>query len=507
MRGLVSTAASRAWLVVVVVGLVVVGLVLGLRLIPRLTAGQRVIDAAKPAFADGAVRGEVAATKHLTQYIDLVDPIAARKREIEQQTEELVTMISRRTGVSNERARAFLRREAPRTEALLRALPLSAVANERARLTSFLATTLNVAPEDLQDEFARTFPKLLQTLSELPAITGGWYDVPGIDGMTRLDGKPRVGSMHGFGNYVGDDLVATVAAEQDRFGQLAGRGGIGYIPYLLLIVGIVVLAFGLLQTRRAANHPPDRLAWGVVVAAGALLLVLVGALGYFGRLDGAETTVKRLAPAFEPERVTGLRAGTDLAVRAVSFGDPIMTPAGGAAQEYPKLVTFVAERSGLKPREVRSRLRKAAPRTTALLDAIPLSAVGEEVPHLVGVLSRKLGMSGSRLVRTLQKRTPGLAQVILTVGPVASGWNAIGGTADLERFDGVTPVRSAPQFAEYLDRDIVAVFEGEREHFEALADPWPPLGVLPSILTAIGLLLVIYGVAMMFLATKPPRRY
>ncbi len=184
-----------------------------------------------------------------------------------------------------------------------------------------------------------------------------------------------------------------------------------------------------------------------------------------------------------------------------------MTPAGGAAQEYPKLVTFVAERSGLKPREVRSRLRKAAPRTTALLDAIPLSAVGEEVPHLVGVLSRKLGMSGSRLVRTLQKRTPGLAQVILTVGPVASGWNAIGGTADLERFDGVTPVRSAPQFAEYLDRDIVAVFEGEREHFEALADPWPPLGVLPSILTAIGLLLVIYGVAMMFLATKPPRRY
>lgn len=153
MRGLVSTAASRAWLVTVVAGLVVVGL----RLIPRLTAGQPVVDAAKPAFADGAVRGEVAAARHLTQYIDLVDPIVTRKGEIEQQTEELERMISRRTGISKDHARSFLRREAPRTEALLRALPLSAVANERARLASFLAATMNVAPEDLQDEFARTF--------------------------------------------------------------------------------------------------------------------------------------------------------------------------------------------------------------------------------------------------------------------------------------------------------------------------------------------------------------
>ena len=83
-------------------------------------------------------------------------------------------------------------------------------------------------------------------------------------------------------------------------------------------------------------------------------------------------------------------------------------------------------------------------------------------------------------------------------------WNAIKGTEGLERFDGLTPVRSMPQFAEYLDRDVVTLFEAQRDHFETLADTWPPVDILPWVVLGLGGLLAIYGLTMLFLAT--PRR-
>ena len=502
-----STAASRAWLAVAVVGVLVVAVVIGLQLIPRLTAGQQVIDAAKPALSDTAVKGELAATKLVAQYIDLADPLMTRRGDAQREIATLVRLITRETKISSRRARALLRREAPHTEALLRALPLSAVADERPRLTRLLSQTLNLPAEDLQDEIARTFPRLYQTLAELPNVAGGWYDIPGVEAMTRFDGETAVRTMPALRNYLRDDLVATAAEQQDDFDYLAGWGGIGYIPYLVLIAGLLLFAFGLLEARRATNYPPGKLAWFGVVAIGVVLALIVGALQYVQRLNGAETVISRLAPAFEQPRVEGLRAGTDLTVQAVRFGDPIMTRAGGAAREYPRLVALVAERSGLSRAQVRGRLARAAPRTTALLEAIPLSDAAKEVPHLLAVLSRRLDLRDGRLGRTLRKRTPGLTQTLLALRPVTSGWEQIPGTEGLERFDGVTPVRSLPAFADYLDRDVVPVLESEREHFDTLADPWPPAGYLGWLLLGVGLLVAIYGLAMMFLATKPPPRY
>ena len=505
MKGLLSTAASRAWLVVVAVGVVVVALVLVLQLMPRLTAGQELIDATKPLMTDGAVKGEVAATRLLSQYVDLADPIATAKGDAAREVPGLVRLIARRTQISDERARAYLRREAPRTEALLRALPLSAVAAERQRLTEFLATTLNTNPEALQDQLARSYPRLFQTLAELPSVTGGWYDVPGIEGMTLFDGT-RARTLPGFRRYVRDDLVATAAQEKERFQALAGSGGIGYIPYLLLVIGVVAIAFGLLHARWAAAHPSGKLAWGVVVALGVVILVVVGALQYFPRFNGAQTTITKFEPAFDQQRVSGTRAGVDLVVQAIRFGDPIMTPAGGAADEVPKLVSFVAGRTGQSRERVRSRLARAAPRTAALLEAIPLSELSEEVTKLLAALQRKLRLPGDRLLDALRERTPALAQVLESVRPVTAGWNAIPGSDALERFDGETSVRSMPAFADYLDKDVVPVFETEQEEFDTLADGWPPVDLLPPILTGIGVLIVIYGAAMMFLVTTPPKR-
>ncbi|HEV7804856.1 MAG TPA: hypothetical protein VGO80_03500 [Solirubrobacteraceae bacterium] len=504
MKTLVSTAASRAWLVVVLTGVVVVSLVVVLQLVPRLTGGQAVVDAAEPAMRDEAVAGEVAATKLLARYVDLVNPLVTRRGRGSGEVATLARLIGRRAGISQREARALLHREAPHVDALLRALPLSGIASERPRLTGYLADTLHVGAEVLQDEIARSFPRLFQTLSELPSLTSGWYDVPGIERMTRFDATTPVRTMPDVRDYLRDDVVASVEQEQDHFQYLARWGGIGYIPYLLLVVGIAAIAFGLLQARRATSHPPGKAAWAAVVAIGAVLLLAVAGLQYFPRLHGADTMISRLQPAFEQPRVEGLRAGTNLVVQAALFGDPIMTRAGGAAAEYPQLVAMVAQRSGRTQRGVRRGLRRAAPRTAALLEALPLRSAAKEVPHLLAVLSRRMHTDDQRLVRTLRKSAPALARSLLALAPVTAGWNRIPGTDELERFDGVTPVRTVPAFADYLDRDVVPILESQRQHFDKLANAWPPVRVLPELVLAIGALLALYGALMMFRVTKPP---
>jgi hypothetical protein len=505
MRGLLSTAASRAWMGVVAAGVVVVAIVLGLQLLPRLTAGQEVIDAAKPAMTAAAVEGEVAGTKHLSEYVDLVDPLLTRGGGGSEEVDSLVALVARRTGISRARARAFLRREAPRTEALLRALPLTGVADERNRLATYLATTLNVTAEDLQDQLAREFPGLFQTLAELTGVTDGWYDVPGIEGLARFNADKPVRTVPGLRKYLRDDLVGTVQEEQDRFEALAGKGGIGYIPTLLLVIGAGLIVFGLVHARWSRHHPSGRIAWGAVAVVGLLIAAIVGALGYFPRLSGAKTTIARFEPAFERPRVEGLRAGSEFLVRAVRFGDPIATRRGGAAAEVPRLVTFVSGQAGVSEAQVRRRLREVAPRTFALLEAIPLSAVAREQPALRRRLARTLRAPGDRLERALRRAAPGLTQALLASGPVTAGWNAIPGTEDLRRFDGVTGVRSAPEFAAYLDGDVVPLFEAQGENFDTLAGTWPPVDVLPIVIVAFGGILLIYGVTMLFLAT-PARR-
>lgn len=504
MRGLLSTTASRAWLGVAVVGVAVAAAVVALQLAPRLGAGQEVVDAAQPLMTDEAVAGAVGGTALVSQLVDLADPLMTSRGRSRAELGRLVTMLKRRTGVSAERARAILRREAPHLEALLRAAPLSGVAAERSRLTSYLSTTLNTSPEALEGELARGFPRIYQLLSELTGVVSGWYDVPGVDGLTRFDGT-RVRSMPEVREYLRDDLMGAVSRERERFQALAGSGGIGYVGWLLLVVGIGLAAFGFVHAHWSATHPSGRFAWGTVVAVGVVLMLVVGALQYFPRLTGAATTIERFEPAFAEQRVAGLRAGTDFVVQTVRFADPLMTSSGVAA-EVPGLVTFISGRAGLSERAVRGQLRRAVPRTMALFEAVPLNEAGAEVPQLLAVLARKLRLGGDGVVRSLRRRTPGLARAISAAGPATLGWNAIPGTEGLTRLGLGTPVRTAPRFAAYLDVDVVPVFEAQRESFDTLAGGWPPVAALPAAVLGLGALLAIYAAAMLFLAAPPARR-
>jgi hypothetical protein len=497
IRGLTATAASRAWLGVAAVGLILVVLVVALSLIPRLGAGQRVIDAAKPAFTDERVAGTRAGVEHLSRYVDLADPLMTARGGGSKDAASLVSLMRRRMDLSTAQVRKVLRREVPHIEALTRALPLDGVAAEVSRLTAYLAATLSISVEQLAAIIEQDYPRIAQMLTALPNVADAWYDVPGIEGLTRVRGDQPVRTVPGLGAYVRDDVVARMVEHREHFHDLAGSGRLGTIPFLLLALGLGLLAYGVTQARRAATTAPGRSSWRIVAGTGVLVVAVVVVGQYFPRLGGGQKLVTDFEPVFAQERVKGMANGIDSLHEAIELGDPIATARGGAAREAPRLYRFVAQRTGTTTRSVRRALRRRAPRTVALLDAIPLTEVAAEAPRLVRYLARGLGMPRARVQRMLRRRTPRLAQALLIAPAVTGGWNAIPATERLTRFDGVTPVRTTPEFDAYLRQDLVPVLVDEREDFERLAGGWPPLGVFAPLLTVVGLLLIAYGAVMM----------
>jgi hypothetical protein len=497
MKQMLSTGAARAWFGVALAGLVVVAIVLGLMLIPRLGAGQRVIDRAEPAFSAARVDGTRAGVLTLSQYVDVMDPLLTRRGGGSEEVGRLIGYIRRKLGLSTDQVRRILHREAPHTEALTRALPLDGVGAEVPRLTTYLATILGMPEEQLAATLESDYPRISQSLTALENISDAWYDVPGIDGLTRLRGDKPVRTLPGLRKYLRDDVVPLMVSHQQDVRRLAGSGGIGYIPFMLLALGVGMLALGALGVRRASARAPGRLSWAVVVAAGVFLLVVVVAGQYFPRLGGAQRTTTALAPVFSQQRVRATANGADTIHDAVLFGDPLMTPLGGASREEPRLYRFIAQRTGRKTVDVRRALARRAPQTVALLSALPLTHVGREVPHLLAYLGKALRLSRKQVVAALRRRTPGLTQALLATPDVARGWNAIPGTAQMKRIDGFTPVRTVPDFEAYLREDLLPVLTSEREDFATLAGGRPSIDVLAPLLFVIGAFLVFYGGMMM----------
>ena len=493
MKELLSTGAGRAWFGVALGGLVVVALVLGLMLVPRLAAGQRVIDRAEPAFSDARVDGTRAGIATFSQYVDVVDPLLTRRGGGSEEVPRLIGYIERKLGLSTEQVRKILRREAPHTEALTRALPLDGVAAEVPRLTAYLATITGLTEDQLAAILESDFPRISQSLTALANTSDAWYDVPGIDGLTRLRAGKPVRTLPGLRTYLRDDVVPLTVSHREDFQSLAGRGGIGYIPFMLLAIGAGLLALGVIGVRRARNRAPGKLSWSVVVAIGVFLLVVVVAGQYFPRLGGAQETITDFEPVFSQERVRATANGADTIHDAVLFGDPIMTPLGGAAREAPRLYRFVAQRTGRRTDDVRRAVRRRAPQTVALFSAIPLTEVGREVPRLLAYLGKALRLSRTQVVAALRRRTPGLTQALLTTPDVARGWTAIPGTAGLTRFDGLTPVRTMPEFDSYLREDLIPVLTAERRNFASLAGGRPTVDVLAPLLFVFGLVVILYG--------------
>jgi hypothetical protein len=238
--------------------------------------------------------------------------------------------------------------------------------------------------------------------------------------------------------------------------------------------------------------PGSRAAWYVVAAVGLLVIVLVFALGLFKRLDAADHVINDARPAFTAERVQGDVAGINIVSSVVDMADPITTPSGSAAREVPKLIAFVSQQTGLPPAQVLALLQKNFPHTTALLQAIPLSAVSAELPKLITFLSDTLGISQQQVLAALKQNFPGLAQSIAALPAVTSGWDQVPGTAGFTRFNG-QPIRDVPAVRDYFADDVIPVFERQQQNFADTADPFPNLSVFPPLLLGVGVLVILYG--------------
>jgi hypothetical protein len=242
------------------------------------------------------------------------------------------------------------------------------------------------------------------------------------------------------------------------------------------------------------------LEWVVVLGVGAIVVALVLGLNLIPRLNDGQKVLNAARPAFNAQRLAGDRAGIDFISSNVDMADPIMTPAGGAVAEVPKLVAFVSEKTGLSQAAVLAALQQNFPHTTALLEAIPLSAVTQELPGLVAFLSKELKATPAQIAGALKSSFPALAQAITNLPAVTGGWESIPGLDGLTRFDG-TPVKSMPQLRTYLSSDVIPVLETQRSHYAHLMST-SKINFVGWLVLIIGIIVIIYGLLMLFEARR-----
>ncbi|HBL09738.1 MAG TPA: hypothetical protein DDZ64_11950, partial [Acidimicrobiaceae bacterium] len=82
---------------------------------------------------------------------------------------------------------------------------------------------------------------------------------------------------------------------------------------------------------------------------------------------------------------------------------------------------------------------------------------------------------------------------------VTDNWRDVAGTSGVTRFDGVTSVDSVPEIRDFFVADVVTAIETVAPDFRDLDEPWPKVGLIATILTIIGVVVVVLGLLMLAL--------
>ena len=489
-----NKSAVAQWVVVAVVGVLVVGVVLGLQLIPRLNAGQKVINAARPAFTTQSLHADVVGIKAISTDVNMADPIATPQGGASAEVPAVVAYVAKKEGITPAQALALLQKDFPHTTALLEAIPLSAVTAELPGLVQFLATTLKLTPTQVAAALQTNFPALAQAITNLPILTAQWDNTtwPAGRALTTFDGKP-VTTVPELRDYFQKELIPAVAAQKKNFDTLSGTSTLNWIAPLLLVVGIIVIIYAIVMIVlwRRPKQPSRRTAIitaAVVPVVGVVVVALVIALNLVPRTNDGQKLINGLKPAFNAQRVAGTRAGINLVNTILKTEDPIMTPAGGAAAEVPKLVAFVSTHTGLTPAQVVAALQKNFPHVTALLGAIPLTAVTAEFPKLAPILAPAF------------PAVPHLAQTIANAPTVTSTWNNIPGHP--VTFSGAT-ITSLPGVGAYFSSDVIPVLETQQVNFTTLAGT-SNIDFIGPLVLLVGIVVIAFGALMVTLAVEMP---
>lgn len=258
---------------------------------------------------------------------------------------------------------------------------------------------------------------------------------------------------------------------------------------------------------KSATRNSSSLAWFVVVVAGVVVLAIVWGLELFPRLDAGQDVLDGARPIFTEERIVGDRVGITMIGNVADMVDPIIDAEGGAADEVVPLVELVAGATGLAPADVLAAIEANFPHTYHLLLALPLDQVSAEIPGLLTFVAKNSDVGDADAVlAAITANTPHLAQAITNLLVVTGGFREIPGIAPLTRFDG-SPVRSIPELTDYFEADVVAGVRAVAADYRTLDTTAPPVDMFPPLLLVVGILVIIYGGAMLTLTSaNTPRR-
>lgn len=494
-----------AWAGVTLVGVIVVILVVSWQLFPRLGAAQSMVDDLNPAFTVDRVTGDRGGIEMVSAATDAADAMMYSDGAAAE-VPELIDFIAQQTGRSTVDVQVLLRTDFPHINGFLTSLPLSEVSAEFPTLVHYLGTVLFMTPDQVQHMLATDYPKLYQVIINLPELTAGWSAIPGTEKLTRFDGTP-VRTMPQVRDYLSQELVGPVERQQGNFRPLAVRGGVGFLAPLLLALGIVVIIFGVVMvavTWRGVPRNPLRFAWGVVPMVGVAVVALVLGLNLFPRLSGGQTLLNDTRPVFALDRIQGDRAGIEFVSVFVDSLGPVILPDGGVTEEYPKLLDRVARKVGVPLQDVKDLVRLDFPHTAKLLDGVPFSASSADASKMVELLASASSVTSEQMWAALRADFPRVYQVMTNLRIVTDGWAAVPGTEKLTRFDG-SPARSVPVIRDYFRGDVIPALERQQHNFVIVDTNWPPLTVFAPLLTAVGLLVMVYGI-MLGVWTRRQRR-
>ena len=318
-----SSAAAKntntlAWFVVVVAGTVILLVVWGLSLFPRLDAGQNVLDGARPAFTEERVAGDVASVTMVGHIVNMADPIVDAQGGAAGEVGPLVDLVSSVTGLAPADVLVALEENFPHTFHLLLTLPLEDVTAEVPGLLEFVADNSELADGDaVLAALAENTPNIAQAIVNLGVVTDNWRDVDGTVGVTRFDGSTSVDSVPEIRDFFAADVVPAIGATAVDFRGLDEPWPkLPLIPTILTIIGIIVVCLGLVMmglTRTDAYAKGiATLGWSVVSAVGILVVAGVLLSGLFPRLLGGQDVIDGLRPAFEEERIVGMAIGVEI---------------------------------------------------------------------------------------------------------------------------------------------------------------------------------------------------
>ncbi len=239
--------STLTWSVVVLVGVLVLVIIFGLRLYPRLNGGQDLLDDATPAFTAERVAGDRAGITMVSSIVDLADPIVTSQGGAAAEVPKLLAFVSEKTGLSQAQVLAALQQNFPHTAALLQAIPLEDVTKELPGLVAFLSKTLKLSPAQLQAALGQSFPRLAQSIAALPTVTGGWNAVPGTESLTRFDGAPAR-TVPEVRDYFSKDVIPVLERQRGNFHRLDTYWPrVSVFPPLLATIGLIVVLYAALM--------------------------------------------------------------------------------------------------------------------------------------------------------------------------------------------------------------------------------------------------------------------